>query len=70
MTGTMTVHDLKDHADRLSGLLDQKQRNVRLVVDPDDRRELLSLISALRSRVAEISTECDRILAQTATAAV
>ena len=70
MNRNMTVHDLKDHADRLSGLLAQKRLNVRMVVDPDDRHELLGLISALEGRVAEISTECDRILAQTATAAV
>ncbi len=70
MSETLTVQDLKDHADRLSGLLAQKKVHVRRILDPEARDEMLHLISALEGRVAEISAECEKIMDQTATAAV
>lgn len=65
---SMTVTEIRDHAEQLQGRLDIERRKVREGAYHGYPHANLGLIAALEGRVAELLKQCDEVEAAQAVA--
>ena len=67
---SMTTTEIRDHADRLQGRLDEERRRIEHGGYRGNRESNLSLVRALEGRITELLAQCTAVEAALAPALI